>query len=59
MFTLVSINMITSFLLKFNIDFTLFSPYEQAMIIILSNIFFCLFWFVILYVIYRILVRLF
>lgn len=58
MYTLVSLDMIKAFLLKFEIDFTLFNSYEQAIVILLANIFFCLFWFFILYILYRILVRL-
>lgn len=59
MYSLVSLDMIIAFLLKFNIDFTLFSAFEQSIIICLCNIFFLLFWIFVLSFLYKIFVRLF
>lgn len=43
MYSFVTVGQITSFLLNYNINFLTLSAYEQAVIIILSNIFFLLF----------------
>lgn len=59
MYSLVSLEMIKSFLLKFNIDFDLFNAFEQSVVICLCNIFFLLFWIFVLNIIYKIFVRIY
>lgn len=58
MYTLINLETIIAFFAKFNIDFTLFSNFEQSIIIVLCNIFFLMFWAFILNLLYKILVRL-
>lgn len=58
MYTLISLEMITSFFQKFNIDFTTFTTFEQSVLIVLCNIFFLLFIMFVLSLFYKIIVRL-
>lgn len=58
MYTLISLDMIISFFQKFNIDFILFSSFEQSVLIVLCNIFFLLFIIFVLSLLYKIIVRL-
>ena len=58
MYTLISLEMITSFFQKFNIDFTIFTTFEQSVLIVLCNIFFLLFIMFVLSLLYKIIVRL-
>lgn len=58
MYTLISLEMITSFFQKFNIDFTTFTTFEQSVLIVLCNIFFLLFIMFVLSLLYKIIVRL-
>lgn len=53
MYILVSLEKITLFFLKYNIDITQFTSFEQAILIILCNIFMILFYWFMLYVIYK------
>ncbi len=58
MYTLISLEKIISFFEKFNIDFTQFTNFEQSILIVLCNILFILFWWFVLNLLYKIIVRL-
>lgn len=58
MYPLVKEELIMKFLNYYSIDYSLLSMYEKSVISLLSNIVFILFWFIILYVLYRFVCRL-
>lgn len=53
MYSVVSKDAIIDFLSKYDIDYSLLSYSEQSIIIILSNILFLIFWFIVFYIFYR------
>lgn len=53
MYSVVSKEAIVDFLSKYDIDYSLLSFSEQSVIIILSNILFLVFWFIVFYIFYR------
>lgn len=53
MYSVVSKEAIIDFLSKYDIDYSLLSYSEQSVIIILSNILFLVFWFIVFYIFYR------
>ena len=57
MYSFVSIENITSFLNNFGLDYSLFTSFEQAIVILLSNILFLIFWFIIISFFYKLLYR--
>lgn len=59
MYFLLKKEWIVSFLLNYGIDFEMLSLAEQSQVILLSHIFFLLFWFIVAYVLYRVFIRLF
>lgn len=59
MYTIVKIETITSFLSYYNITYSSLSADSQALIVILANILFLIFWFIVAYVLYRLFLRFF
>ena len=57
MYVFVSLEKIIYFFNKFNIDITLFTSYEQSILIILSNIFVLLFYIFLFIVIWKLVFR--
>ena len=57
MYTLVKESEIVLFLAKYGIDFLSLGAFEQAIIIVLSNIFFLLFWIFIISFSYKVICR--
>ena len=58
MFSLVKEELIIKFLSNYNIDYNLLTIYEKSNVVILSNILFILFWFVVIYIFYRFICKL-
>ena len=59
MFTIVSIDTIKKFLEFYNIAYDSLSLDIQSLVVILCNMLFLLFWFIVAYILYRVLIRLF
>lgn len=59
MVSFVSIELITSFLLKFDIDYYLLSSDVQALVVILFQLTMMFFYFVLFYFLYKVLNRVF
>lgn len=59
MVSFISIELITSFLLKFDIDYYLLSSDVQALIVILFQLAMMFFYFVLFYFLYKVLNRIF
>lgn len=54
MYSLVSLEKIISFFLKFGIDISLFTNFELSLLIILSNIFVAIFYILVFSLVYKI-----
>lgn len=54
MYTFISLDKIINFFLKYDIDITLFNTFQQALIILLSNILVLLFYGFVFYIVYKI-----
>lgn len=59
MYTLIKEELIVKFLNYYSIDYSLLSLAEKSVVVILSNIFVLLFWFIVAYILYRVFVRIF
>lgn len=59
MYTIVKLELIKQFLTYYDIDYDLLSIDVQALVCILSNIFVVLFFFIIFYIVYRLLKKFF
>lgn len=57
MFIFVSLEKIISFFMKYGIDITLFSSFEQSLLIVLCNILVLLFYFFMFYIVYRLIFK--
>lgn len=57
MYTFVDLEKIVSFFYKYNIDITLFSDFEQSLLIVLSNILVLLFYGFLVYITLKIIPR--
>lgn len=57
MYTLVSLEKIISFFLKFGIDVSLFTDFQLSIVILLSNIFIVLFYMFSIYVLYKLVLK--
>ena len=59
MFSIVSLDTIKKFLEFYNISYDFLSLDIQSIIVILCNMLFLMFWFIVAYILYRIFIRLF
>lgn len=59
MYTIVKIETITKFLNYYSIDYLSLNSNIQAIIVVLSNILFLMFWFMVAYILYRIFLKVF
>lgn len=59
MYIFLTIETLTKFFLSLGFDITTFTLYEQLTLLVLSNIFYIITWFVLLYFVYRVLLRIF
>lgn len=59
MYTIVKLELIKKFLSYYDIDYSLLSTDVQALVCILSNIFVVLFFFIVFYIVYRLIVKFF
>lgn len=59
MYFFLSLEMITKFFLGLGFDITSFTQFEQVIVFITSNIFYIITWFILLYFVYRILLKIF
>lgn len=57
MYTLISLEKITSFFIKFGIDISLFTDFQLSILILLSNIFMVLFYMFSIFVIYKLVLK--
>lgn len=57
MYSFVSLERIISFFLKFGIDITVFTQFELSILIILSNIFMVIFYLFLIYVTYKLILK--
>lgn len=59
MYSIVKIDLIKKFLLNYGIDYDLIDINFQSIIVILSNILFLVFWFIVAYILYRVFIKIF
>lgn len=58
MYTFISYEKVITFFSKYNIDFTLFTSYEQSVLIVLLSILTLLFYLFLFYVVYKLIFKL-
>lgn len=59
MYIFLTLETLTKFFLGLGFDITTFTLFEQLILLMVSNIFYIVSWFILLYFIYRILLRIF
>lgn len=59
MYIFLTLETLTKFFLVLGFDITTFTLFEQLILLMVSNIFYIVSWFILLYFIYRILLRIF
>ena len=57
MYSFVSVESVCSFLNNFGLDYDLFSSFEKAVVIFLSNISFLIFWIIVIHCFYKLICR--
>ena len=59
MYSIVKLDLIIKFLSNYGINYNSLSLDHQALVVILSNVLFLLFWFIVVYIMYRVVKKVF
>lgn len=59
MYSIVKLDLIIKFLNNYGIDYNSLSLDYQSIVVILSNVLFLLFWFIVVYIMYRVVKKVF
>ncbi len=59
MYSIVKVELISKFLAYYGVDFASISVDSRAIVVILANILFLLFWFIVAYILYRLFMKVF
>lgn len=59
MYSIVKLDLIIKFLSNYGINYNSLSLDYQALVVILSNVLFLLFWFIVVYIMYRVVKKVF